>query len=295
VLEDASEIINAEWSKIIFPISGYLHSDVLSTFESSSDQFSKSKEMSNNDWHAEIIYGPQDYNFIKSSRSEDARNVAVIKNGEPVLIIVDNKLPLQAWYQVIYPTSGFIDYSHVQGNKNKYSFEFGFSFSPVSIPYEKNFKNLNNPIGGYIKFANETWNLGLRLYYTIGTSHLKTYELETHRGGIEITYDFIKLFDDAFSVYGFAGGGYWTSTLQNTKYPNMSYFKAETDSGPMYSAGGGINYTYYGFVLDVHYTWYGAEEGVFGDDPIPGQFMNQYKLFTSSHQLVTMLGYKIEL
>ncbi len=293
VIEDERDILNFGWSKIAYPVNGYVNTEYLVTESSLQENYLPE---STNYWHAEIVYGSHEYSFLKATKSFDSRNAAVLKENTPALIIVNNELPQQAWYRVVYPVSGYIYSNDLQFDDNRFSFEFGLSFSPVNIPYEKNMKNLSNPLGGYLKFTNEGWKLGVKLYYTIGKSHLNTYELETHRGGIVFSYDFLSLFNDALAVYGFAGGGYWASTFENTKYPSMkSYFKTENASGFMYNTGAGFNYTYYGFVLDVHYSFFGTEEGVFGDKPLPGQFTNQYKLFTASNQVVTMLGYKIAL
>jgi hypothetical protein len=295
VINIADEISNELFVKILHPAVGFIERSKLKTkpYQQEDDQFLEYS--GSNKWTAQILYGNHDYNFIKEEADYASRNIATIKAGDPLLIIKRTDFEQQSWLQVVYPTNGFINWENVEGSFNLFFFEFGITSAPLNIPYEKEFKHKTSPIGGYIKFANDAWNMGVRLYYTVETTQTKLFELETHRGGLEINYDFLKLFDDKLTFYGFIGGGYWASTFQNTKYPNMAYYKTENASGPMYNAGGGFNVMYYNFVFDVHYAWFGTEEGVFGADPIPGEFMNQYKFFISAHQLITSIGYRIEL
>jgi hypothetical protein len=294
---DVDEDIKSElFVRIIYPAEGYIERTKLKAtpYIRNEDELILSDQVNAN-WTSEILFGNNEYTFIKEDASYAARNIATFNSGYPILVIKQKEFEQQTWLKAIYPSKGFVHWSKVESSHNLFFFEFGFTTAPLNFPYEKEFKHKNSPIGGYIKFSNDAWNLGTRLYYTIEKTRTNLFELETQRAGLEINYDFIKLFDDKLTVYGFVGGGYWASTFRNTKYPNMSYYKTETASGPMYNAGGGFNVMYYNFVFDVHYAWFGTEEGVFGADPVPGMFMNQYKFFVSAHQLLTSIGYRIEL
>ena len=134
-----------------------------------------------------------------------------------------------------------------------------------------------------------------RLGYTNGQANLKEYILKNEIFYLHVQYTFWRIINNHFRFYALAGGGYWQSKFQFTKYPSLTdYFPEESQKGFGYYVGGGLEYNLSGFYLGVQYSFFGTEEATFGPEPKDGEFTNQYNLFVGSNKVEVNFGYRFK-
>lgn len=301
IINDKNNYVKFGWAKVIYPNEGYLHDMDLITTEQKIelDERFKNKPdelQSTQNWQPYIIECDKEYSFIKNGDSFTSDNKGIVKQDDEVLVVSDNGLLNKEWLQILYPKAGYVfaeEYAVIPSN---HILGIGVSYGALNIPYEKNLKNHRNPIGGFIEYTKSNWDFLFRIGYSNSQSNLKEYILKNDIIYLNIQYSFLRLFNNHFRFYALAGGGYWFSKFQYTKYPSLTdYFPEEKNKGFGYIVGGGIEYNLYGFFLGVQYSYFGTKEVTFGPVPKPGEFTNQYKLFIGSNQVEVDLGYRFEL
>ena len=101
------------------------------------------------------------------------------------------------------------------------------------------------------------------------------------------------MFNDKLEIYGSAGANYWFSSLENRKYgTENNYFKLEKDSGPGYTAGGGLIYNLGKFFIEAQYNLFGSRQAEFGNKPVLGSFSNYSTLYPGSNHVEIIFGYR---
>lgn len=285
------------WRKVLYPKRGYVETKYLLTpqkkFELDS-RYGYKEEETEKGWKYEFRFCKRDNSFVKELPGFESPNTGLIINGEKVLIVDDEINNNKVWRKIIFPIYGYIYYEDILLETGNFFVSIGASYGAAQIPYEKNFKNYKNPLGGFFEFSKTNWRLGFRIGYNYSESNISTYILKTNLVYLQIRCNILSVFNNHLSVYAAAGGCYWFSSFQNTKYPTLtSYFPLEKDGGPGYIAGGGLTYTLYNFFIDVQYFLFGSRAAVFGKEPLPGEFTNQYKFYPGSNQVNVMFGYRL--
>ena len=284
------------WRKVLYPKKGYVEDKFLITIQKKlaiDKKYGYKEEIGTDGWQYEFRFCNKDYSFIKGLPGYQSQNVGIVINGEKVLTIADEINNNKVWTKILYPVDGYILSQDILADVGDFYVGVGWLYGVSQISYEKNFKNLKNPLGGFLEFSKTNWQLGFRVGYNYSESNISTYILKTNLLYLQIRYNLLNMFNNHLSGYAVAGGCYWFSSFQNTKYPTLtSYFPLEKDSGPGYLAGGGLTYTLYNFFIDVQYFFFGSRMAVFGKEPLPGEFTNQYKLYPGGNQVNVMFGYK---
>ena len=294
------EYVKFGWAKVIYPYEGYLfENDLLSgeekraldiRFKNNPDEFSATQS-----WIPHIIRCDKEYAFIKSGNDFNKRNTGIISEDDEVLAISSDGMENKEWIEIYFPKKGYIFSKELSLFQSNHLLGIGLSYGFVNIPYEKNLENYKNPFGGFIEYSKTNWDFNFRMGYNNSQSNLEEYILQTDIIYLQVQYTFWRLFNEHIRFYAMAGGGYWMSKFQFTKYPSLTdYFPEEKANGFGYYLGGGIEYSLSGFFLGVQYSFFGTEEAVFGPDAEPGEFTNQYKLFIGSNQVEVDFGYRFE-
>ena len=300
ILSDNSDYVKFGWVKVVYPNEGYLIENGLLTTKQkiALDKRFKNKPnefQATQNWTPYIIQCEKEYSFIKSKNDFNGKNIGLLKENEEVLIISEDGLQNKEWLKILYPQMGYVFSDELAVTPSKHVIGIGISYGFVNIPYEENLNNYKSPMGGFIEYTKSNWDFNFRLGYNKAQSNLKEYILQTDIIYLQVQYTFWKLFDDHVRFYALAGGGYWNSKFQFTKYPSLpKYFPEETASGFGYYLGGGIEYSLSGFFLGVQYSFFGTEEAKFGPDPVEGEFTTQYNMFIGSNQVEVDLGYRFE-
>jgi len=300
VISNSGEYVKFGWAEVIFPYKGFLlEKDLLSgeekialdkRFKNNPDEFSSTQN-----WTPHIIQCEKEYAFIKSGNDFNKENLGIIKEDDEVLAITSDGVENKEWIEIYFPMRGFVFSNELVLFQSNHLLGIGVSYGFVNIPYEKNLENYKNPIGGFIEYSKTNWDFNFRVGYNKSQSNLKEYILQTDIIYLQVQYTFWRLFDEHVRFYALAGGGYWDSKFQFTKYPSLSdYFPEEKANGFGYYLGGGIEYSLSGFFLGVQYSFFGTEEATFGPDAEPGEFTNQYKMFIGSNQVEVDFGYRFE-
>jgi hypothetical protein len=300
ILNDNNAYVKFGWAKVIYPSEGFvLEKDLLSGDE----KIALDKRFKNNpddinstqNWNPHIIKCDKEISFIKSENDFDKESVGIIHEDDEVLAITNDGVQGKEWIEIYYPQKGFLFSNELALVQSNNLLGIGVSYGFVNIPYEKNFENYKNPIGGFIEYSKTNWDFNFRIGYNKSQSNLKEFILQTDIIYLQIQYSFWHLFNNHIRFYLLAGGGAWNSKFQFTKYPSLTdYFPEEKDNGFGYYLGGGIEYSLSGFFLGCQYSFFGTEEAQFGPKPEPGKFTNQYKLFIGSNQVEVDLGYRFE-
>ncbi|MHB8843084.1 MAG: hypothetical protein ACYC56_15065 [Candidatus Aquicultor sp.] len=284
------------WQKILYPKKGYVEEKFLITTQKKLEidkKYGYKEEIDTDGWQYEFRFCNKNYSFVKGLPSYQSQNVGIVINGEKVLTIADEINNNKVWTKILYPFDGYILSQDILADVGDFYVDVGGLYGVSQTPYEKNFKNYKNPLGGFLEFSKTNWRLGFRVGYNHSESNISTYLLKTNLIYFQVRYNILNVFNNHLSAYAVAGGCYWFSSFQNTKYPVLaSYFPLEKDRGPGYLAGGGLTYTLYNFFIDVQYFFFGSRMAVFGKEPLPGEFTNQYKLYPGSNQVNVMFGYR---
>ena len=300
ILNDKYAPVKFGWAKVIYPKEGFLVEKNLLTSEQKITLDKRFKNKHNEitttqNWTPHIIECEKEYSFIKAGNDFNEKNKGIVKQGDEVLIISNDGVQNKEWLKIYYPKTGFMFSEELAVTPSNHILGFGISYGFVNIPYEKNLENHRNPMGGFIEYTKSNWDFLFRIGYTNYQSNLKEYILQNDIFYLHIQYSFLKLFNKHIRLYALAGGGYWQSKFQFTKYPSLTdYFPEEKAEGFGYAVGGGIEYNLSGFILGVQYSFFGTEEAKFGPDPVEGEFTTQYKLFIGSNQIEVDFGYRFE-
>jgi hypothetical protein len=295
IVIDYSNPCNFGWQKVVYPQKGYVEDKFLITHQIKAERdkrygYKDDDEYSR--WQWNIKFCSKNYSFVKEFPDYQSLNVGMLKKEEKVLVVVDAKNN-KIWTKILYPVEGYILSENIFEDVGSFVLSVGGSYGVSQIPYEKNLTNLKNPIGGFLEFSKTNWRLSFRVGYNHSGSKISTYNLKTDLIYLQVRYNFLRMFNNHLNPYIFAGGCYWNSSFQNTKYPELaSYFPLEKDNGTGYMFGVGLIFSINNFVLDVQYFYFGSKQAVFGKEPQPGQFTNQYKLYPGSNQVNVMLGYR---
>ncbi len=286
------------WKKVVYPEKGYVEDKNVITLQEGMKKFGSywyDHETEKYSWQWEIKTSSSDYSLVRESPGYQSKIIGVIGNDEKILIVADKINYNKVWTRILYPVEGYIPAEDMFEDAGNYVLSIGGSYGIKNIPFEKNFTNLKNPFGGFLEFSKTNWKFSLRIGYNYSESNIAKYYLKTHLFYGLVRYDFFSLFNNQLNPYVFAGGCYWISSFQNTKYPSLtsSYYPLEKSKGPGYTAGGGLVYNFYNFFVDAQYFFFGSKKAVFGKEPLPGEFTNQYKLYPASNLFNIMLGYRI--
>lgn len=283
------------WSRIIYPNTGYVRNDDLMTFSQYQTRISatQSTDYTRAYWKPKTFECNQEYIFVKKDPSLTSVNAGIIKEDENILSIYDNLNEKNLWIKVLYPVEGYIE-SHKLLSEPSYSIlSIGGYYGIVHQPYEENFDNYSNPLGAFLSYTKTDWDFTFRIGYNHSESNLAEYHLKTGEIYLNVHYTFLRLFDKFLSVYALAGGNYWNSKFQFTKYPTMTtYFPEEKDNGFGYKIGAGLSLGYSNFFIDLQYIFWSSKEAVFGEKPKTGEFKNQYVLYPGSNQFGVNFGYR---
>jgi len=297
VVRSSKDNFGVGWSKCIYPYKGFIRSKFLSSTDPSQtiDTDLKRRIKIRNmyeTWGINETYSETDYAFVKSEPSYTSSNVGVIKDGNKVLLVTDGQNENNLWIKIIYPVEGYILSTDFSISGTNTSLSIAFSFGVVNVPYEKNLSNDFNPIGGMLEYIIPDWHLGIRVGYNYWQSHISDYILKTHLAYLQLRYTFLSFLNNDLETYAAAGGGYWFSSFQNTKYVNLKdYFTEEKDKDLAYTLSAGAIYKFSNFYLDIQYFFVGTREGKFGKEPKTGEFTNQYKLYPAANHVNVFLGY----
>lgn len=300
ILNDNNEYVKFGWAKVIYPKEGFLLKKNLLTTEQkiTLDVRSKNKPdkfQSTQNWKPYIVESDKEYSFIKKGNDFGDETVGIIRKGDEVLTISNDGLQNKEWTKIYYPQKGYVLSSELALTPSNHLLGIGFSYGFLNIPYEKNLKNFRNPIGGFIEYTKSNWDFLIRIGYVNFQSHLNEYILKNNVFYLQIQYTPLRIINNHIRFYVLAGGGYWSSSFQFTKYPSLTdYFPKEKDKGYGYSVGGGIEYSLSNFFIGVQYSSFMTQEATFGPEPKPGKFTNQYKLFIGSNKVEVGLGYRFE-
>ncbi len=300
ILNDKNEYVKFGWKKVVYPKDGFLlEKNLLTTeqkialdkrFKNKPDEF-----QSTQNWKPHIIECEKEYSFIKKENDFSAGNAGIIKEGDEVLIISSDGVQNKEWLEIIYPKSGYVFSKELAVTPSNHILGIGIAYGFVNIPYEKNLDNYRNPMGGFIEYTKSNWDFLFRIGYTNSKSNLKEYILQNDIFYLHVQYTLFRLFNRHIRFYVLAGGGYWQSKFQFTKYPTLTEsFPEESASGIGFAVGGGIEYTLGGFFLGVQYSFFGTEEAKFGPNPVDGELTTQYELFIGSNQVEVDFGYRFE-
>ena len=284
------------WQKVLYPKAGYVEEKYLITPQKKLEKdkrYGYKEEGESAFWQCEIKYCIKDYSFVKKFPDYQSGNIGIIKKEEKVLTILSGHSSNKIWTKILYPFEGYVLSEDILVDAGDFVLCVGGLYGVFQTPFEKNFTDLKKPLGGFLEFTKTNWKLSFRAGYNYFQSNISTYILKTNLLYLQIRYNIFSLFNNHINPYAFAGGCYWFSNFQNTKYPTLTtYFPLEKDSGPGYVIGGGLMYNLYGFFLDVQYFFFSSRLAVFGKEPLPGEFTNQYKLYPGSNQINVMLGYR---
>lgn len=300
IISNNDEYVKFGWAKVIYPKEGFLLENALLSgeekitldkrFKNNPDEFSATQN-----WEPHIIECDKEYSFIKSGNDFDRETLGIVREGDEVLAITNDGMQNKEWIEIYFPQKGFIFSEELALIQSNHLLGIGISYGFVNIPYEKNLENYRNPMGVFIEYSKTNWDFNFRLGYNKSQSNLKEYILQTDIFYLHVQYSFWRIFNNHVRFYALAGGGYWNSKFQFTKYPALTdYFPEEKDNGFGYYLGGGIEYSLSGFFIGVQYSFFGTGEAVFGQDAALGEFTNQYKLFIGSNQVEVDLGYRFK-
>ncbi len=286
------------WKKVVYPLEGYVEDKYLVTMEERSKRYGSywyNDEDENATWKWEIRTCSNQYTFVRKHPDYQSQITGVIMDEEKVLIVIDTNGDNKIWTKVLYPYDGYISSEDISEVSPNIILSFGGAYGIKNIPYEKNFTNLKSPFGGFLELSKTNWKFSIRAGYSYSESNISKYDLKTRLIYVFIRYNFFSLFNAHLNYYVFAGGCYWYSSFQNTKYPSLesTYYPLEKDKGPGYLTGGGLTYELYNFFIDAQYFFFGSRQAVFGRDPRQGEFTNQYKLYPASNLVNVMIGYRI--
>ena len=254
-LTDKTDYVKFGWAKVIYPREGFvIEKDLLTTEEKIAlDKRFKNKPdelQSTQNWTPYIIECDKEFSFIKSGNDFNYENVGIIKEDDEVLIISSDGVENKEWLEIAYPKKGFIFSNELAVTPSNHMIGIGITYGFVNIPYEKNLENYKNPIGGFIEYTKSNWNFLFRIGYTKSQSNLEEYILQNDIFYLHIQYTLLDLFNKHIRFYTLAGGGFWQSKFQFTKYPSLTeYFPEEKADGFGYFLGGGIEYTLANFLL----------------------------------------------
>jgi hypothetical protein len=287
------------WERIVFPQQGYVQTkSLISPKEKRAlDVRFGNKPEEIPEWKTAIGICTNEFSFVKASPFNASETVGFLKEDDPVLILLANDMRQGLWLKTLYPYYGFVKRSAIALGGNERRLSIGIFYAPLSIPYEKNMENLKNPFGAFIIYDKASWLFSPGIGLTIGQSHLKTYILKTDFAYLFTNLNFLSIFNSHLEFFGTVAAGYWFGSFQNTKYPQLTkYFPLLKTSGFAYGAGGGFSINFSNFLLGAQYLfWNTPKTAVFGEEPKPGDFSNQYKLFPGSNQLNVFLGYRIKI
>lgn len=285
------------WDMIVYPVRGYVKSDKLITTDLSRIQNAKLYEIVEeqnkySNWDASVLYCEPEFSFVKKDHNFSSETIGIIQKNEKVLFVKKEGESKKVWLNILYPVEGYVSATEYSESGGDVILSLGFSYSPLNLPYEKNMENYKNPIGGILEFSKTNWNLAFRFGFQIGQTNLNTYILKTQHYYFLMRWTFLRMFEKKLGVYAFAGGSYWLSKFQNTKYPALTeYYPEEEDEDLGYNAGCGLVYHMGSFFLDVQYMFWGSREAKFGKEPESGEFTNLYKLFPGANLINVVLGY----
>ncbi len=169
-------------------------------------------------------------------------------------------------------------------------------FGVVNIPIEKQFKNKFNPLGINLEFSKSNWNVGLGVGSNYMEANKDDYVLKTLAFYFYGKYSLLKFFNNNLDFFVSAGGLYWRSSFQYTKYPSLEdYYPVEKDNGFSYLLSVGTGYTFGNFLIKLQYQLLRSKDASFGKIPSETEFTNYYTLYTGSQQLQILLGYRFNL
>ncbi len=166
-------------------------------------------------------------------------------------------------------------------------------FGAVNIPIEKQFKNKFNPLGINLEFSKSNWNVGLGVGSNYMEANKDDYVLKTLAFYFYGKYSLLKFFNNNLDFFVSAGGLYWRSSFQYTKYPSLEdYYPVEKDNGFSYLLSVGTGHTFGNFLIRLQYQLLRSKDASFGKIPSETEFTNYYTLYTGSQQLQILLGYR---
>ncbi len=297
-VDDPASPCKFGWKRVVYPYKGYIKDKHIFTLD---DAIKKYGDYWYEDaikklawqWAVKICSGQ--YSLVREAPGYESKIAGVIGDEEKILIVIDVNNDNKVWTKILYPVDGYIQAADISEGAGRFAVSIGGIYGIKNIPYEKNFSNLKNPYGGFLELSKTDWKFSLRFGYSYSESNIDKYYLKTQLYYALIRYDFFSLFNDHLNPYVFAGGSYWISNFQNIKYPSLasSYYPLEKNRGPGYTAGGGLLLNIYNFIIDAQYFFFGSNKAVFGKEPLPGEFTNQYKLYPGSNVVNVMLGYRI--
>lgn len=238
---------------------------------------------------------------------------------EAILVIRDDQeiqpYPLIPIYDLSYryafkherrlSASNYVVYQIEAISKNRLRITVLGSFSPVYLPVEQNFSELDYPWGGSIEFSKQSWPVSFGVGYNKmkAVSNSLVYNLQTDNIYLFGKYTPLKLFNDKLEFFLTAGGTTWASQISNVKYPeHADYYPMETNRGYSYYGGVGSLFEFHKFLIGLQYQLYGTPLVIFGTDlnePDTQESLQdytpttQYKLYTGSNQLQIIVGYRI--
>ncbi len=296
ILNNPSSPVKYGWKHVIYPAKGYVKADSIITAREGLKVFGSfwhQNEVEKYSWDWETKTCENQFSFIREFPDYQSKITGVVNSDERILVIkrIDGN---KFWTKIIYPEEGFLPTKELETGGGNYALSIGGTYGVQNIPIEKNLTNLKSPYGGFLELSRTNWNFSLRIGYSHIESNVDKYYMKTQLIYAIIRYEFIRLFSNHLSPYVFAGGCYWMSNFQNTKYPSLmsTYYPLEKDKGPGYAAGGGLIFSMYNFFVDAQYFFFNSRQAVFGEVPKTGQFTNQYKLYPGSNIVNIMFGYK---
>ncbi|MCX6149641.1 MAG: hypothetical protein NTX22_03850 [Ignavibacteriales bacterium] len=293
--EDNSNLFG--WRQVVYPISGFIQEKFLFTPKEKTAYLNhlgyEDYENEKSQWHILIKFCRRNYCYIKEKPDFQSTNIGIIEKREKLVIVEESNFNNQVWSKIIFPVTGYVLSEDITSDLGSFTVGVGASYGIGNVPYEKNFSNMKDPLGGFIDFSQTNGNFSLRFGYNYAESNISKYILKTQLIYSHITYTFLRTIKDHLNLYILAGGGYWLASFQNKKYgTSFPYFPLDKDKGIGYLVGGGLIINIFGFFIDGQYIFLGSKMAVFGKEPLPGEFTNQYKLYPGSNQVNLTLGYR---
>ncbi len=299
VVEDSKHPLPFGWTKVVYPLQGFVEKTYLITPQEKRELDIRFGNKPQKERGKEDVVLPStcksEFVFVKALPFNAAKTVGFLKEDEPLLLLVEKEFPNALWVKTLYPFSGYVKRSDVNWGSNNLRLTLGAFYGAWNVPYEKNLTNKNNPVGGFVVLDKQSWIFSPGIGFLTTSTHSEMFLLKTKLLFLFTQLNFLSLFNNHLDLYGTIGGGYFFSSFENTKYPNLpTYYPLLKTQGFAYLTGGGFNVNIFDFFIGANYLfWNTPKEAVFGDEPKPGDLTNQYKLFPGENVLNVTIGYRI--
>lgn len=297
IINDTRDNVKHDWVKILYPRKGFVKRSGLITTEEKIKLDYRLKndpatDPETNNWEPKLVYGIEDYIFIKKSNSYVSENVGLFKKNEPALCVVkDDEYKL--WTKILYPVEGFVRTSLITISESMHQITASGFIGFANIPFEEKFNNHRIPLGINIEYTKTDWNLGFRAGWNNFQSNFDDFIIKNNLIYIQVRYAFLKFFQRKLNLYAAAGGTYYITKFQNTTYPSLEkYYPELTKNG--FGLAGSVGAAFYisWITIDIQYFLFGTEQVTYGEPSPPGKISNYYHAYPMASQGLIMIGYR---